>query len=382
MAHRMTRRDFVAGVGAIAPTLALAQAEKPVFGTPPSVITNPPRQWDSSAPPEIYPDPDIVIVDRRFNAYLVGLSAIHRLKTGFQWAEGPAWSAEGNYVVFSDIKANIQHRYIWETGEVTPFRNPSFNSNGNSFDFQGRQISCQGFFRRVVRWELDGSLKVIADAYEGKLLNSPNDLVPHPDGSIWFTDPPYGTNLSEGHPDIAGGPGNPDGILDPALGDIGVGLIGRMKREAPVATYRWDPSGRLDRVVPFEQAPTPNGICFSPDYRILYLINAGKVFAFDLKDGKAANMRVFTDCMVDGVRCGPDGMRADRAGNIWVSSNAPLGYSGVTIWSPAGELLGRIRLPEACANICFAGPKRDWLFMCASQSVYMLRVNIQGASPG
>jgi gluconolactonase len=155
-----------------------------------------------------------------------------------------------------------------------------------------------------------------------------------------------------------------------------------MKREAPVATYRWDPSGRLDVVVPYEQAPTPNGICFSPDYRILYLINAGKIFAFDVKDGKVSNMRVFTDCMVDGVRCGPDGMRADRAGNIWCSSNAPLGYSGVTVWSPAGELLGRIRLPEACANLCFAGPKRDWLFMCASQSVYLLRVNIQGASPG
>jgi gluconolactonase len=384
MAHRWTRRDFVAGVGAIAPAIALAQTPpaRPAIATPPSVITNPPRLWDSAAPPEIYPDPDIVIVDRRFNQYLVGLSAIHRVKTGFQWAEGPAWSAEGNYVVFSDIKANVQHRYIWETGEVTPFRNPSFNSNGNSFDFQGRQISCQGYFRRVVRWELDGSLKVIADAYDGKLLNSPNDLVSHPDGSIWFTDPPYGTNLSEGHPDLAGGPGNPDGIFDPAVGDIGVGLIGRMKREAPVATYRWDPSGRLDRVVPFEQAPTPNGICFSPDYKILYLINAGKIFAFDVHDGKLANMRVFTECAVDGVHCGPDGMRADRAGNIWVSSNAPLGYSGVIIWSPAGELLGRIRLPEACANLCFAGPKRDWLFMCASQSVYMLRVNIQGASPG
>jgi gluconolactonase len=114
----------------------------------------------------------------------------------------------------------------------------------------------------------------------------------------------------------------------------------------------------------------------------MYLINAGKIFAFDVRDGKATNMRVFTDCMVDGVRCGPDGMRADRAGNIWASSNAPLGYSGVIVWSPAGELLGRIRLPEACANVCFAGPKRDWLFMCASQSIYMLRLNIQGASPG
>jgi gluconolactonase len=164
MTHGITRRSFVAGVSTIAPALAWAQVGKAVLATPPSVITNPPRQWEPSGPPDIYPDPDIVIVDRRFNEYLVGLSAIRRAKTGFQWAEGPAWSAEGAYAVFSDVKGNIQYRYIWETGEVTPFRNPSFNSNGNSFDFQGRQISCQDFFRRVVRWELDGSMRVIADS--------------------------------------------------------------------------------------------------------------------------------------------------------------------------------------------------------------------------
>lgn len=319
--------------------------------------------------------------DVRFRSYVLPNAPLMKLADGFAWLEGPVWFADHGSLIVSDLPNDRLLRWS-EDGGMSVFRAPSAFTNGNTRDHPGRLISCSHQHRCILRTEWDGGVTVLADRYRGKRLNSPNDVICRSDGSIWFTDPPYGTNLSEGHPDIAGGPGNPDGILDPALGDIGVGLIGRMKREAPVATYRWDPSGRLDRVVPFEQAPTPNGICFSPDYRILYLINAGKVFAFDLKDGKAANMRVFTDCMVDGVRCGPDGMRADRAGNIWVSSNAPLGYSGVTIWSPAGELLGRIRLPEACANICFAGPKRDWLFMCASQSVYMLRVNIQGASPG
>jgi gluconolactonase len=146
-------------------------------------------------------------------------------------------------------------------------------------------------------------------------------------------------------------------------------------------------------VVTGDQVPDPNGLCFSPDYRTLYLISTGPgpgqtaggkgaIYAFDVQGEKLANMRTFSDCMVDGVHCSPDGMRADRAGNVWVGSSAPLGYCGVTVWNPAGKLLGRIRLPEVCANLCFAGPKRDFLFMCASQSIYMVRVNIQGAAPG
>jgi gluconolactonase len=283
------------------------------------------------------------------------------------------------------VQGDTQYRYIWETGEITPFRKPSFNSNGNAFDFQGRQISCQHYFRRVVRWELDGSMKVIADNYKGTPLNSPNDIVGHPDGSIWFSDPPSGASLSEGHPDEKGGPGNPNGLYDPALGDRGTGIIGGTKRILPSDTYRWDPSGRLDPIL-----GTPiggNGLCFSPDYKIFYLISGGEqnggIFAFDLAPGgKLSNKRLFTDLHVDGVYCHPDGMRADRAGNIWVSSNGPLGYSGCTVWNPAGKCIGRVRLPETAANLCFAGPKRDYLFICAAQSVYMLRVSIQGASPG
>lgn len=394
MTQDSTRRGFIAGAAAmLAPGLAWGQEPKPQLGTPASVITNPPRQWGPAAQPVSYPDPDILVIDESFAPLRVSLAAIHRLWTGCQWAEGPAWSGEGQYVVFSDVKGNTQYRYIWETGTVTRYRSPSYNTNGNTFDFQGRQISCQDFFRRVVRWEPDGSMTIIADSFEGKPLNSPNDVVPHPDGSIWFTDPPYGGQLSEGHPDAAGGRANPNGLYDPKLGDLGTGLFGGTKQELPTNTYRWDPSGRLDVVVSEDQVPDPNGLCFSPDYKRLYLISTGPgpgqaqggkraVYAFDVQDQKLANMRLFTDCMVDGVKCGPDGMRADRAGNLWISSNAPLGYSGVTVWNPSGKLIGRIRLPEVCANLCFAGPKRDHLFMCGSQSVYMLRVNIQGAAPG
>ncbi|HET8997285.1 MAG TPA: SMP-30/gluconolactonase/LRE family protein [Acetobacteraceae bacterium] len=393
MADVVTRRAAIMGGAALIPSVAFGQNVRPQLATPPSVISNPPRQWGRYAPPDIYPDPDILVIDNSFKRYVVGLAGIHRLWTGFQWAEGPAWSGEGQYVVFSDVKGDTQYRYIWESGRVTTYRKPSYNSNGNSFDFQGRQLSTQDFFRRVVRWEPDGSMTVLAAAFDGKPLNSPNDLVPHPDGSIWFTDPPYGGQLSEGHPDVKGGRTNPDGVYNPNLGDDGVGLIGGVRQVLPTNTYRLDPKGGLEVVVPGSEVPDPNGLCFSPDYRTLYVISTGPgpgettggkgvVWAFDVQGSKLGPKRLFTDCMVDGVHCGPDGMRADRAGNLWIGSNAPLGYAGVTVWNPAGKLLGRIRLPEVCANLCFAGPKRDFLFMTASQSIYMVRVNIQGAAPG
>jgi gluconolactonase len=381
MSNSLTRRGFVAGMTALCPSWALAEAIKPVLGAPPSVVSQPPRQWGEGAPTEIYPDPDIVVVDPSFPQYLNRWAAIRRLGTGYQWAEGPAWSSEGQYVVFSDVDGDTQYRYIWDDARITAYRKPSYNSNGNSFDFQGRQLSAQHYFRRVVRWELDGSMTVIADSFEGKAFNSPNDLIPHPDGSIWFTDPAYGDNLAEGHPDAAGGMANPNGLYDPAVGNPGSGIVGSTKRELPNNTYRWDPSGRLEIIISAEQDPRPNGLCFSPDYKTLYVMNS-QIFAFDAQGQKLSNMRLFTDCMVDGVPCHPDGMRTDRAGNVWISSNAPLGYAGVTVWNPAGKLIGRIRLPEVCANLCFAGPKRDYLFMCASQSVYMVRLNIQGAAPG
>jgi gluconolactonase len=406
MAKRVTlhqtqsRRGFITGVGSmvgaatLAPVVAMAQQPNAATGTPPTVISNPPRQWGPHAPPSIYPDPDVIVIDPSFAQYRIGITAIHRVATGFLWAEGPAWSSEGQYFVFSDVQADTQYRLLWDNRRTTAFRKPSSNSNGNSFDFQGRQLSTQDFFRRVIRWEHDGTMTVIADSFDGKPLNSPNDLVPHPDGSIWFTDPPYGTTLSEGHPDEAGGPTNPQGLLNPRIGAENAGAIGGKKRQLPNAVYRWDPSGRLDQVITEDQLKDPNGLCFSPDYKTLYVCSTGQgpgdshsggtrtIHAFDVQGGKVTNGRDFLDMTVDGVKCGPDGLRADVAGNLWCSSNAPLGYAGVLVYNAQGKLIGRIRLPEVCANLCFGGPKRNQLLMTAAQSIYMLQVQTQGAAPG
>ena len=239
-------------------------------------------------------------------------------------------------------------------------------------------------------YELNGAVTVIANSFNGKRLNSPNDAVPHPDGSIWFTDPPYGGQLCEGAPDASGGPSNSNGRLNPRVGQPAG--IGDAKRELPTAVYRVDPSGRVDIVVTEDQMLDPNGLASSPDYKRLYVAGTGKgpgeggpggkndVHVFDVGgDNKLSNQKLFTDCMVDGVRCGPDGMRCDVDGNVWMSSNAGrnVGYSGVTVWTPEGKLIGRIRLPEVCGILCFGGPKWNRLFMAASQSLYAVYVNIQ-----
>ena len=392
----VSRRTLVGAVaaGAFAGSRgAMAQAGR---GVPPSVDTSPPRDFGPDAPPNVYVfDPDIVIVDPLFTRYVQGNTPIKRLWTGALWSEGPAWSAQGRYVVWSDIPNNRQLRWLEDTAAVSVFRTPSNNSNGNTFDFQGRQISCEHLTRRVVRYDHDGSATVIADSFNGKRLNSPNDVVPHPDGSIWFTDPPYGGQLYEGEPDAAGGPSNVAGRLNPRLGQP-AGFVGG-KRELPTAVYRVDPSGRIDVVVTEDQLPDPNGLVFSPDYKKLYVISTGKgpgdtgpggkgdMHVFDVgSDNKLSNQKLFSDFMVDGIKCGPDGARCDVDGNLWVSSNArrELGYSGVTVWTPEGKLIGRIRLPENTANLCFGGPKRNRLFMAASQSLYAVYVGTQGAAPG
>ena len=372
---------------------ALAQAER---AAPPSVVTTPPRDFGpNGAPTTYFRDPDIIAVDPLFHQYTQPNSAIARLWTGALWSEGPAWNAQGRYLVWSDIPNNRQLRWLEDNGQVSVLRMPSNYSNGNTFDFQGRQISCEHLSRRVVRYELDGSATVIADSYNGKRLNSPNDVVPHPDGSIWFTDPPYGGQLYEGEPDAPGGPSNAAGKLNPRLGRP-AGFTGG-KRELPTNVYRADPSGRLDVVVTEDQVPDPNGLLFSPDYKKLYVISTGKgpgdtgpggkgdMHVFDVgPDNKLSNQKLFTDFMVDGVKCGPDGARCDVDGNLWCSSNAgrTVGYSGVTVWTPEGKLIGRIRLPEVTANVCFGGPKRNRLFMAASQSLYAVYVSTQGATPG
>jgi gluconolactonase len=208
--------------------------------------------------------------------------------------------------------------------------------------------------------------------------------VPHPDGSYWFTDLGAGGSLYEGTPDAAGGPTNPEGRLNPRLGQPPE--IGTLRQELPASLYRVDPSGRVELAVSAETiGGGTNGLAFSPDYRKLYAVSGGVVVSFDVgEDNRCTNMRQFADFMVDGVMCRTDGIRCDVDGNLWCSSNAgaSVGYSGVTIWSPDGALIGRIRLPEVCANVCFGGPERSRLFMTASQSLYAVYVNTQGAAPG
>lgn len=402
--RRLDRRSFLGAVGAAgmsagAMTIGTRHARAQDLGpvAPPTTVTTPPRDFGpGGAPTTYFWDPDVIAVDPSFNGLAQPNSAIKRLWTGALWAEGPAWNSVGRYLVWSDIPNNRQMRWIEDDGHVSIFRNPSNNSNGNTFDFQGRQISCEHLMRRVVRYELDGSATVLADSYDGKRLNSPNDAVAHPDGSIWFTDPPYGSLVYEGAPDVAGGPTNPDGRLNPTLGQpAGIGT--EWKRALPTQTYRLAADGTLSVVATEEQVPDPNGLCFSPDYKRLYVASTGKgpgdagpggqgnVFVMDVgEDGSVSNHRLFTDCMVDDVKCGPDGVRCDVSGHVWISSNAGrnVGYSGVTVWNPDGKLIGRIRLPEICGNLCFGGPKRNRLFMVASQSLYAVYTQTQGASPG
>jgi gluconolactonase len=305
-----------------------------------------------------YPDPDVVSLDPRFDQYRIGNSGIWRVWTGALWAEGPAWNGVGRYLVWSDIPNDRQLRWMIDDDHVGVFRKPSRNSNGNTFDAQGRQLSCEHAARRVVRYEHDGSVTVIADRFEGKRLNSPNDVVVHPDGGVWFTDPPYGSGPVGGY---EGDPG---------------------PRELPNAVYRADPSGRLERVN--DELDAPNGLCFSQDYRRLYLVDTGEphdIQVFDVVDDRRlTGRRQFTDMRLDGVAGSSDGVRTDMDGNLWAAAGwGGERYDGVHVFTPEGERIGQIRLPEPCANLCFGGPKRNLLLMTASHSVYALYVNTRGA---
>lgn len=398
----LSRRKALGLIGGAAGAAGMAVAGRSAFAQespgpmdPPTTITQPPRSFAPDAPPNVYFwDPDLVAVDDRFWGVMQPNAPIQRLWTGALWAEGPAWSGVGKYLVWSDIPNNRQLRWLDDDGHVSTFRAPSNNSNGNTFDFEGRQLSCEHLTRRVVRYELDGSVAIIADSFEGKRFNSPNDVVAHPSGDYYFTDPPYGGQLYEGAPDAPGGPSNPDGLFNNRLGQPP--SIGDAVREMPTASYRVTPGGTVTRIVAEEDVPDPNGLAFSPDYSQLYIASTGKgpgdtgpggegnVFVCDVaEDGTVSNPRLFSDMMVDGVKCGPDGIRTDVTGHVWVSSNAGrnVGYSGVTVWTPEGELIGRIRLPEITGNLCFGGPKRNRLFMCASQSIYSVYTGTQGAAP-
>ena len=337
-APRMARRSL----------LALAA------GVPAALAQTPPRDWSNQQTTR-YPDPDIVALDKSFDKYKLFNAVIYRHYVGTRWAEGPAWCAQGQYLLWSDIPNNRQLRLTEEDGHVSVFRSPSGYSNGNTFDFEGRQLSCEHAGRRVVRYEHDGSVTVIADKYNGKPLNSPNDLVVHPDGGVWFTDPPYGILGSyEGFP---------------------------AKQEIKEAVYRVDPkTARIEMVT--DALDKPNGLCFSPDYKKLYIVDTGapsNIQVFDLSGNKLSGGRQFSDMKVNGFPGGSDGIRADVDGNIAGAGWVGAGYDGVHILAPSGERIGMILLPEICANLCFGGPKRNRLYMAASQSLYSVYVGTRGA---
>lgn len=322
------------------------------------------RDYGPGAPPVRYPDPDIVSLDDRFNKYKLGNTPIQRIHTGTLWAEGPAWNGVGRYLLWSDIPNNSQWRWLEEDGHTSVFRQPSGNSNGNTFDYHGRQISCEHGNRRVVRYEYSGKVTVLADNWQGKPFNAPNDAIVHPDdGSIWFTDPGYGSLMNyEGN----------KGTL-----------------EIKEAVYRIDAAtGKIDKLT--DEIFKPNGLCFSNDYKKLYVADTGashydnapkNIKVWDIVDGKKlANGRQFTSMELDGKAGFADGIRCDIDGNVWASAGwVGEGYDGVHIFAPNGDRIGQILLPEICSNVCFGGKKRNRLFMTASQSVYSVYVETQGA---
>lgn len=308
-------------------------------------------RWERS---ERYPDPAIEIIEPEFAKYRIFSASVERLATDCRWSEGPVWFGDGRYLLWSDIPNNRILKWEEETGAVSIFRKPSAHANGNTRDRQGRLVTCEHSGRRVTRTEYDGVITVILDSFEGKRLNSPNDVIVKSDNSLWFTDPSFG---------IAG---NYEGYS--AL------------QELPHRVYRVDGvTGRANVVA--DDLRGPNGLAFSPDERRLYIVDSRaepnrQIRAYDVvDDARLCNGRV----LIDAGPGTPDGLRCDVNGNLWcgwgMGSNE---LDGVMIFSPEGQLIGRIRLPERCANVCFGGAQRNRLFMAASHSLYALYVNTQG----
>jgi gluconolactonase len=305
-----------------------------------------------------YPDPAVETLDARFGKYVLGSAALERLYTGARWTEGPVWFGDGRYLLFSDIPNNRMLKWCEIEQSVTTFRTNSSNSNGNTRDRQGRLLTCEHGSRAVTRTEHDGTITILADSFEGKRLNAPNDVVVHPDGGVWFTDPGYGILWN----------------YEGSKADF----------ELPTNVYRISPDlGELIVVAP--DLEKPNGLCFSPDYTRLYISDTGVthkmdhprvIESYDVVGSSAlTNRQVFYD-MGDAMS---DGFRCDVDGNIWTSAGwSGEGGDGVVVLTSSGEKIGMIHTPEPVSNLCFGGVKRNRLFITAGQSLYSIYTDAQG----
>ena len=309
-------------------------------------------------PSQRYPDPAVRVVDQSFGRYKLNLAKVERLATGFRWAEGPVWFGDLRSLLWSDIPNNRIMRWDEETGQASVFRRPSNFANGNTRDRQGRLVTCLHGGRSVIRTEHDGTITTVADRYDGKPLNSPNDVVVKSDGSIWFTDPPFGIfGYYEGY---------------------------KAEPELPVTrVYRVDPTGKNLTIVA-DDVNGPNGLAFSPDESILYVVESRAtprlISAYDVVRGTRLTRK---RTLIDAGPGTPDGFRVDVDGNLWCGWGlGEAGLDGVHVFNADGTLIGAIDLPERCANVCFGGTYRNRLFMAASTSLYALYVNTQGCVGG
>ncbi len=307
-------------------------------------------------------DPAIEVLDKRFYALVIHNAHIDHLWSGARWTEGPAYHPAGRYLLFSDIPNDRTLRYDELSGTVHVFEQPALNQNGHCLDLEGRVVSCEHRGRAVSRIGHDGRREVLADRFEGKRLNSPNDVVVHSDGGVWFTDPTYGIDS-----DYEG---------DRAESEIGASNV-----------YRIDPDGSIAAVI--TDMVRPNGLAFSPDESILYVADTGvshvgracppDIRAYPVAaDGRTTAggpfaYTTFATCD-NGVF---DGFRVDRAGNVWSSAG-----DGVHCFAPDGTLLGKIHLPEVVANVEFGGLKRNRLYICATTGLYAMYLNTAGCVPG
>ena len=360
---QISRRHLLAGGGAVAASAVAQRAAAQSFPFTPN---------------QRYPDPSIEILDPSFTKYRLYSSTIEQIATGLRWAEGPVYFPEGNYLLWSDIPNNRIMKYDEKTGAVSVFRSPSNFANGNTRDRQGRLVTCEhSVTRRVTRTEKNGKITVLADSFEGKRLNAPNDIVVKSDDTIWFSDPPYGIN------------GNWEGF--------------KAKREQEKTNvFRIGKDGKMTAVI--TDIINPNGLAFSPDEKKLYVIGLTdkyrKIFSYDVNpDGTVSNQQTLIEASDDGAL---DGFRVDMDGNLWCGwgSNGALNsepvdvngrkvyklrgksedLDGVKVFNAQGKPIGFIHLPERCANLTFGGPKNNRLYMASCHSIYALYVEAHGAT--